>query len=260
MASAYYASVGVPLSLLSLSINKGPFPAFAPSNNGAFLFRRQGPHLLQLTSCSVVIVIVRSSVPSVVWGVINISEVGIVEWISLGWSVVVSSSDSVIKVVGVTVSSVGKNSWSNVLESESTGGSLESVSSPLSSVEVIVVIVVSVELVGSVSVSVSVVGHHSVNNEVILIVMSVVVLCVSVVESWGVVVVSWEIVIVTACSKLSSVVPEGLVVFVEAELWSVGWGSLPLWLVVVVIFVAIGLELGSAGNSSKSKELVHFYA
>jgi hypothetical protein len=73
--------------------------------------------------------------------------------------------------------------------------------------------------------------------------MSVVVLCVSVVESWGVVVVSWEIVIVTACSELSSVVPEGLVVFVETELWSVGWGSLPLWLVVIVIFVAIGLEL-----------------
>merc|ERR1719331_2010954 len=181
-------------------------------SHSQLLFRRQGPHLLQLTSCSVVIVIVRSSVPSVVWGVINISEVGIVEWISLGWSVVVSSSDSVIKAVGVTVSSVGKNSWSNVLESESTGGSLESVSSPLSSVEVIVVVV------------------------------------------------SWEIVIVTACSELSSVVPEGLVVFVEAELWSVGWGSLPLWLVVVVIFVAIGLELGSAGNSSKSKELVHFYA
>merc|ERR1712156_442224 len=103
----------------------------------------------------------------------------------------------------------------------------------------------------------SVVWHHSVNNEVVHVVHSVVVFPVSVIESWSVIVVSWEIIIVTASSELSSVVPHGLVVLIEVELWSVSWGSLPLWLVVVILFV--GLELSSSSNSgSKGKGLEHF--
>lgn len=216
--------------------------------------------VLSILRCSVSLVLLLS-VPAIVWGVIDVTEVGIVEVGSLGWPVVVTAGNSVIEVVVVSVSSVGEDSWSNGLKSVSAGGTLLSGASPLASVPVVVVGVVSVELVWALAGAVTVVGGEPVDNEVVGVVHAVEVLPWAVIQPWSVVVVSWEIVLVTACSHVGFVVPHGLVVLVGAEAWSVGGGSFLLVLGSIPSLWVVGLlegrGLGEGSGGSKGNSLEH---